>query len=249
MPAVLVHGNPESAAIWDLLIPELDRNDVVALSPPGFGAPCPPGWSATHTEYRLWLVSELESIDEPVDLLGHDWGGVHALGVVLTRPDLIRSWATDAAGVIHPDYVWHDMAQVWQTEGAGEAAIEEMLIKPSLEEKTELLAGLGMAHPVAVKVAQEFDEEMARCILALLRSAAQPAMAELGADLNRARERPGLVVLAEEDPYVGTQAMARSQAERMGASFGFLEAVGHWWMTQDPRSGAAMLNRFWSSLD
>ena len=38
MPAVFVHGNPESSAIWNLLIPELDRQDVVLLSPPGFGA-------------------------------------------------------------------------------------------------------------------------------------------------------------------------------------------------------------------
>ena len=73
MPAILVHGNPESAPIWDLLIPELDRDDVLTLSPPGFGAPCPPGWGATHPEYLSWLVSELECIGEPVDLLGHDW--------------------------------------------------------------------------------------------------------------------------------------------------------------------------------
>ena len=149
----------------------------------------------------------------PLDLLGHDWGGVHGLGVVLTRPDLVRSWATDAAGVIHPDYVWHDMAQVWQTEGAGEAAIEEMLIKPSLDEKTELLVGMGMTPEIAEKFAEEINEEMPRCILALLRSAAQPAMADLGADVSRARERPGLVFLAEEDPYVGTQAMVRTQVE------------------------------------
>ena len=41
---VLVHGNPETAAIWDPLIAELGRDDVVALSPPGFGAPVPDGF-------------------------------------------------------------------------------------------------------------------------------------------------------------------------------------------------------------
>ena len=39
MPAVFVHGNPETADIWDLLIPKLNRDDVITLSPPGFGAP------------------------------------------------------------------------------------------------------------------------------------------------------------------------------------------------------------------
>lgn len=115
MPAVFVHGNPESAAIWELLIPLLDRDDVVLLSPPGFGAPTPEGWGATRTEYLDWLVTELKSIGEPVDLVGHDWGGGHVAGVALTRPDLLRSWTIDLGGIFHPDYEWHDMAQAWQT--------------------------------------------------------------------------------------------------------------------------------------
>ena len=42
--------------------------------------------------------------------------------VAATRPDLIRSWVIDIAGCTHPDYVWHDMAHVWHTPGAGEEA-------------------------------------------------------------------------------------------------------------------------------
>ena len=37
-PLVLVHGNPETAAIWGPLIGALDRADAIVLSPPGFGA-------------------------------------------------------------------------------------------------------------------------------------------------------------------------------------------------------------------
>ena len=43
MTLVLVHGNPETAAIWDDLREQLGRDDVIALSPPGFGAPVPDG--------------------------------------------------------------------------------------------------------------------------------------------------------------------------------------------------------------
>ena len=53
---VLVHGNPETAAIWDPLRAELGRDDVVALSPPGFGAPVPDGFGATSDDYLAWLV-------------------------------------------------------------------------------------------------------------------------------------------------------------------------------------------------
>lgn len=41
MPAVFVHGNPETDAVWTPLLAELGRDDVVRLSPPGFGAPLP----------------------------------------------------------------------------------------------------------------------------------------------------------------------------------------------------------------
>jgi pimeloyl-ACP methyl ester carboxylesterase len=41
MTVVLVQGNPETDAIWGPLVDALGRDDVVLLSPPGFGAPLP----------------------------------------------------------------------------------------------------------------------------------------------------------------------------------------------------------------
>ena len=103
-PLVLVHGNPESAAIWGPLIGELDRADAVVLSPPGFGVPAPRGFDSSTTTYRDWLASQLELFRAPVDLVGHDWGGIHVAALAMSRPDLIRSWASDALGVFAPDY-------------------------------------------------------------------------------------------------------------------------------------------------
>ena len=105
-PLVLVHGNPESAVIWGPLIGELDRHDAVVLSPPGFGVPAPRGFDSLTTTYRDWLASQLELFRAPVDLVGHDWGGIHVAALAMSRPDLIRSWASDALGVFAPDYAW-----------------------------------------------------------------------------------------------------------------------------------------------
>jgi pimeloyl-ACP methyl ester carboxylesterase len=44
MTIVLVHGNPETEAIWDDLVPHLCGDDVVRLSPPGFGSAIPSGF-------------------------------------------------------------------------------------------------------------------------------------------------------------------------------------------------------------
>jgi pimeloyl-ACP methyl ester carboxylesterase len=247
---VLVHGNPETEAVWDLLSERLaarGRTDQVRLSPPGFGAPVPEGWTATVDEYRDWLVDELERIGQPVDLVGHDWGGGHVLNVAMSRPDLLRSWCSDVVGIFDPEYVWHDLAQIWQTPGKGEEAIEARLATP-VEEAVGGLAGRGMDRVVAERVAPGFDSVMGECILALYRSAAQPVLIELGTRLQDAAARPGLALIATEDHFVGTDEQRRRAAARAGARVEVLDGLGHWWMTQDPDRGAAALTRFWESL-
>jgi pimeloyl-ACP methyl ester carboxylesterase len=248
MTVVLVHGNPETDAIWDSLVEVLGRDDVVRLSPPGFGAPLPADWSATYLDYRDWLEGELAGFDDPVDLVGHDWGGGHVINVMMHRPELVRSWSSDIVGVFDPDYVWHDMAQVWQTPGEGEAMVEAMM-GGSVQDRTEQLVGLGITNQIAAKMATGQGPEMGRAILQLYRSAAQPALAEAGRELDKAAARPGLCLLASEDHYVGSDEMRRRSAERAGARTEVLDGLGHWWMVQDPSRGAAALTRFWDSLN
>ena len=166
MPVVLVHGNPETSAIWDELIKELGRDDVIALSPPGFGAPVPEGFGATSDDYLAWLVSELKKIDGPIDLVGHDWGGGHVMRLAIEHPEMVRSWCTDIAGCFDPEYVWHDAAQVWQTPEAGEAAVAGMAAAP-LEARTAQFQSLGMSPAAAANVAAAVNADMGRCILAL----------------------------------------------------------------------------------
>jgi pimeloyl-ACP methyl ester carboxylesterase len=48
---VLVHGNPETDAVWDPLVDALGRTDVVRLSPPGIRR------SAVH-----WLLGNLSRL-------------------------------------------------------------------------------------------------------------------------------------------------------------------------------------------
>ncbi|MFA7514020.1 MAG: alpha/beta fold hydrolase, partial [Mycolicibacterium vanbaalenii] len=153
MTLVFVHGNPETDAIWGPLTAVLGRDDVVLLSPPGFGAPLPDGFGATMLEYRDWLEAELERIDGPIDLVGHDWGGGHVVNVVMHRPELVRSWVSDVVGLFDPEYVWHDMAQVWQTPGAGEESLDAML-GGGLTARTELMASFGIPADIGAAIAE-----------------------------------------------------------------------------------------------
>jgi pimeloyl-ACP methyl ester carboxylesterase len=247
MPVVLVHGNPETSAIWDEMRGHLARKDVIALSPPGFGAPVPDGFGATSDDYVAWLRDELSRIDGPIDLVGHDWGGGHVMRLVCQSPDLVRSWTTDIAGCFDPEYVWHDFAQVWQTPNAGEAAVAGMVAAP-LADRTAQMTGLGMTPAAAASVAAASNADMARCILSLYRSAAQPAMAEWGKALGNAAVKPGHAIIATEDHFTGGETLARRSAERAGATVTVLDGLGHWWMCQDPKRGAAALDAFFATL-
>ena len=247
MTVVLVHGNPETEAIWGPLVDALGRDDVVRLSPPGFGAPLPDNFPATFLAYRDWLEEELERFDEPVDLVGHDWGGGHVMTAMMHRPELVRSWASDAIGLFDPDYVWHDLAQVWQTPGAGEESVNTLL-GGTVQDRTDLMVSFGIPRDVATSIAAEQGPEMGRAILLLYRSAAQPAMAEAGRALENAAARPGLSILATEDPYIGPDERRRRAADRAGARTEVLDGLGHWWMVEDHARGAAALTNFWASL-
>ena len=256
MTLVLVHGNPETAAIWDPMRTALERrgigaDQVVALSPPGFGAPVPDGFGATMNDYRDWLVVELERLRadgvSDIDLLGHDWGGGHVMRIAMERPDLIRSWCTDVIGLFHPDYEWHDAAQLWQTP-EGDASIERMVSRPD-DERIPFYADMGMGTEVATAVVPHINADMGRCILALYRDAAQPAIAKLGFNMAAASQRPGLCILAAGDSYTGGGAKHRSVATRAGARVTEMLDVGHWWMCEKPGLAAHTVSGWLDSLD
>jgi pimeloyl-ACP methyl ester carboxylesterase len=250
MTVVLVHGNPETPVVWDLLVEQLEALGVpepVRLAPPGFGAPVPGGWGATVTEYRDWLIAELERIDGPIDLVGHDWGAGHVMNAVMARPDLVRSWVCDIVGAYHPEYEWHELARIWQTPEAGEAAVAAMVGAPH-EAKTARYVERGMSPVVADRMVPGIDEVMGECILRLYRSAAQPVMAQLGEGIEAAAARPGLAVMPSEDHLVGTDEQRHQMAARAGARVEVLDGLGHWWMAQDPGRGARMLVDFWKSV-
>ena len=119
MPAVFVHGVPDTQRVWDSVSSRLDRKDVVTPSLPGFGCPVRDGFAATKEAFVDWLLGQLAALQGPIDLVGHDWGGLLVVRVVSLRPDAVRSWAAGGAP-LDREYVWHEAAKAWQTPGLGE---------------------------------------------------------------------------------------------------------------------------------
>jgi pimeloyl-ACP methyl ester carboxylesterase len=107
---------------------------------------------------------------------------------------------------------------------------------------------LGIPMDIATSIATAQGPEMGRAILLLYRSARQPAMAEAGCTLENAAARPGLSLMATDDPYIGSDEIRRRAAQRAGARTEVLDGLGHWWMVQDPDRGADALTSFWETL-
>ena len=240
---VFVHGVPETAAIWNKLRRLLDQESV-ALSMPGFGCPRPEGFGGTKDDYAEWLAGELQAIDGPVDLVGHDWGAGLTYRIATAHGHLLRSWAADVANVAHPDYVWHDFAQIWQTPGDGEAFFEQQRSQPA-EAGGAVFEAMGVPAHHALEMAGASDDVMGESILALYRSATPNPHADWGPW--SPTSAPGLVLHPTEDPF-GDEALSDDVARMLGARVERLEGLGHWWAFQDPAAAAAVLQRFWASL-
>jgi pimeloyl-ACP methyl ester carboxylesterase len=241
---VFVHGVPETAAIWRKVRAAIDRPSV-ALELPGFGTSRPAGFGGTKDDYADWLAGELAQIEEPVDLVGHDWGAGLTYRIATAHGDLIHSWAADVAGIAHPDYEWHDIAKIWQKPGDGEAFVEaQNSLSP--EDRAGLFEAYGIARDDALEMAAASDKTMGESILGLYRSALPNPHADWGP--LAPTKAPGLVMNPTGDPFANEE-LAVQVADALGARFARLEGVGHFWPYEAPEAGAEVLESFWSSLD
>ena len=238
MPAVLVHGIPDTHRLWDSLRARLRRRDVVAVSLPAFGTPRPPGFAADKEAYVDWLVDALARLGEPVDLVGHDWGSLLVQRVVSLRPDLIRTWAC-GDGPVDVDYVWHDLAQQWQTPGVGEQVMA--MFAPAT--MVDGLVAAGVPRAYAEEATRHVDDVMKDCILRLYRSAVNVGR-EWQAGVERIT-RPALILWSRDDPYVAP-VFAERLAARVHGELVLFGDCGHWWPLERPAEAAAALERFWA---
>jgi pimeloyl-ACP methyl ester carboxylesterase len=236
MPAVLVHGVPDTSQEWDGVRAHLSRADVITPNLPGFASPVPAGFNATKEEYVAWLIGEIERVGEPVDLVGHDWGSLLVQRVVSTRPDLIRTWAA-GAGTADRDYVWHELAQMWQTPGVGEQVMEGMTGDALVDALAEQLG-----REQAAQVAKHVDDTMKECVLKLYRSAAGGF--DEWHDAVDAIDRPGVVFWGADDPYV-TSDFGERLAQRTHVKLVMFSDSGHWWPVTKSADVARELEILW----
>jgi pimeloyl-ACP methyl ester carboxylesterase len=237
MPAILIHGVPDTHRVWDGVRAHLSRGDVEAWDLPGFGSVRPDGFSSAKEEYVDWLVARLERVGEPVDLVGHDWGCILTARVASLRPDLVRTWA-GGNGPVSSHYVWHPLARIWQDQEQGDRFMAGLEADSFA---ADLVKGFDVPAAAAAETVRHVDAGMKDSILRLYRSAVTVG-AEWEADLEKV-SAPGLVFWGALDPACQVEF-----ADRLGAATGARVLridCNHWTVLQRPAVVAAALEQHW----
>jgi pimeloyl-ACP methyl ester carboxylesterase len=241
---VLVHGVPDTPAVWGPLLAALG---IEAERPrlPGFGDALPVGFTAKKDGYAAWLADRIAAHcakTGPVDLVGHDWGALLVLRVASLRPDLVRSWAVSGA-VLDPDYRGHSIARIWNTPLLGEAFMA--LTPRSAMRRSFVRSGLG--DDLAHEEAEAWTATMRRSILSLYRSAEG---LRFGGDwIARLADLPrhGLVIWGDRDPYVSLAVAERFTATHR-VPLHLETGAGHWAIAERAAPIAACLRAHWAAI-
>lgn len=243
-PAVLLlHGFPDSSKLWLEVAPRLIAAGFRVIAPDlrGFGESDAP---AAVGEYALGhVVADLRALltrlthDEPVHVVGHDWGAVAGWCFALEHPQVVRSLAALSVG--HPrEYAVAGVEQklkgfytlAWQVPGLAERWLAQRDFAG--------LRGWGRQHPRI----QTCVQDMAR-----------PGRLTAGLNWYRANLRrvllgswvrctvPTMGVWSTRDHFLAEDQM-RNSSRQMAAPWRYerIEGAGHWLPLEQPEQVASL---------
>jgi pimeloyl-ACP methyl ester carboxylesterase len=124
-PVILLHGVPETGAMWRDLLAELG-SDRIVLAPdlPGLGSSELRGPYDVRTVAARVAALALHEVDGPFDVVGHDWGGTVALALASSRPDLVHRLV-----VVNAAYRWLDLRAAWHVPTASLPGLPELAFR------------------------------------------------------------------------------------------------------------------------
>jgi pimeloyl-ACP methyl ester carboxylesterase len=250
-PIVLLHGFPERATCWRYVAPILNAAGyrTLAMDQRGYAPGARP---PRRRDYRLpelaedvlAVVDQLVGADQPVHLVGHDWGAMPAWVIALHHPERARSLT--AVSVPHPQAFVTSMVRSGQALKSWYMGFFQLPGLPERSARTpifgRLLRNAGMTHDDVRRVYEEVVDDGA------LPTALNWYRALPLADprfLRGAVTVPTTYVWSDGDTALGRWG-AEHTADHVTGDYRFVELPGvtHWIPTQEPeRLAEAILER------
>jgi pimeloyl-ACP methyl ester carboxylesterase len=245
-PVLFLHGNPDSADIWNDVIAHLEgRFRCIAIDLPGFGrSGAAPRFDCSFANLGRFtgeVVTAL-AISEPITVVAHDYGGAFAMAWAATEPTRVSRLLVINHPFFVADYPWHLWARIWRTPLLGELSTLVMDWWPVFYKA--LKTGSKKLSDAYIRQAYSLMTSATKKMILRLYRAADPEQFRLWEPrmLQATAVIPTLVLWGEHDPYIPSWV-----AERFGTSNVIrLPACGHWVPAEAPVCVARELLRFGS---
>jgi pimeloyl-ACP methyl ester carboxylesterase len=235
-PAIFLHGNPDTHAVWNTTIAALPQLRCLAPDLPGFGKSIAPADHDLSLEaqgaFVLGIVDAL-ALDR-VHLIVHDIGGNYGLAFASLHPERIAS-LTVLNTIWSPAYRWHFWGRVWRTKGLGEAAMK-LSARPLFI--NQIRRGSPAMPRDYVELAHaEFTPATKRQVLRYYRAMSPPVWQGWDTKLLAAKLKTQ-VIWGDKDPFIPA-----TFAEGFGVAARHTPH-GHWVMAEDPQLVASAISDF-----
>lgn len=234
-PVVLLHGNPDTHAVWDGVVEALSGSRrCLAPDLPGFGGSGEDD-DVTLEGMSRWVAAFLDAAGlERVHLVIHDVGSTYGFAFAAEHADRLLTLTT-FNGTFFPDYRWHFWGRMWRTPIVGEIVMALGNEALFVRETRKGSPGITVEHAKAMY--REFTPRTRRHVLRVYRERDPEKFRGWDAKLLQATARvPTLVLWGDLDPY-----MPSGTADRFGGEVHHYADAGHWPMIDHPADAAARI--------
>lgn len=247
-PVIFIHGNPDSADMWDGIIKLLPSGyQYIAPDLPGFGQ----SGSAKAFNWSIenrgkWLADILDALDiqAPVMIVGHDHGGPFAASFAVQFPDRVKKLVLQNT-LFHRDYDWHLFGKIWRTPLLGEcfAFWQRFAIARPIAIWYMKKGSPNLTSRYIIELTKTWTSRMGQAMLALYRASNPEDFAGWDDRLYEfVANKSTLILWGELDYYIPIE--FAEQLEKHGARLvRFLDA-GHWLAVTKTREYADELIKF-----
>jgi len=243
VPALCLHGFPETSYMWRQVLPALGDSGRRAIAPdlPGFGDSPPDLPGTWERQVRMVERFRQELGLERVVLVVHDWGGLIGLRWACEHPEAVATLVVSNTGFF-ADGKWHGMARALRTQGEGERLVTSM----NRDGFAQMLGAVssGIDARVAAEYWKTFETEGGRQgILDLYRSGDFEKLERYDGRLGELKV-PTLVLWGENDLFAPVAGAYRFKREIPDAKLVVLKDAGHFVYADEPKRCAVEIVEF-----